>query len=552
MEITIKDWKHLFPFNEPRDPQIQAINFILNSFNSGKKFVISELGTGIGKSAIGITVSRYLDQVSKLGSYSYILTTQKVLQEQYVNDFGTSKNELLKSIKSATNYTCNFYQDQSCGESRRLLNSLKGQINGSNFFNSCTKNCAYVSEKKSFLNSKIGITNFSYFLAETMYAKKLEPRELLIIDECHNIESELSKFIEVVFSEKFAKETLKCKLPKLYGDQDNQLKIAFKWVKEDYLVKLKRHFSTIQSKISKVISDVVDPDDSEFNILSKRYELIDKHICKVNRFIDNFDENNWILNVIDSKFDKRSLKKLEFKPVDVSTYADSLLYHFGTNVLMMSATIVDKDVFCNTIGINLDDVAFLSMPSPFDIKNRPVHILPAGKMSMNNIDATLPKLSEVVTMLLELHKNDKGIIHCTNYKIAKYIHENVKNDRLLIHNSENRDITLINHMQSKSPTVLLSPSMMEGVDLSGDASRFQILCKVPFPYLGDKVIKKRKLLNPKWYIFQTVKSIIQAMGRSVRSDTDHATSYVLDEDWNMFFNINKNLFPKDFRDSIIK
>jgi len=49
------------------------------------------------------------------------------------------------------------------------------------------------------------------------------------------------------------------------------------------------------------------------------------------------------------------------------------------------------------------------------------------------------------------------------------------------------------HETSPHPTVLISPSMMEGVDLADDMSRFQILCKVPFPYLGDAAIKKRMI-----------------------------------------------------------
>lgn len=143
------------------------------------------------------------------------------------------------------------------------------------------------------------------------------------------------------------------------------------------------------------------------------------------------------------------------------------------------------------------------------------------------------------------------VVHnCVNYKIAQYLHENIKSDRLVIHNSENRDQVLKDHIQGPRPTVLLSPSMMEGVDLADDASRFQVLCKVPFPYLGDKVVKKRKSRDPKWYPFQTVKAVIQSMGRSIRNETDHATSYILDEDWEYFYQRNKALFPTDFSRSL--
>jgi Rad3-related DNA helicase len=116
----------------------------------------------------------------------------------------------------------------------------------------------------------------------------------------------------------------------------------------------------------------------------------------------------------------------------------------------------------------------------------------------------------------------------------------------MLHDSTNRDEVLKVHINSVEPTVLLSPSMMEGVDLKDDLSRFQIMCKVPFPYLGDLVVKKRMEKNEKWYPYMTAKSIIQSLGRSIRNETDHAISYILDSDWDRFFSKNRNLFPNEF------
>ena len=107
-------------------------------------------------------------------------------------------------------------------------------------------------------------------------------------------------------------------------------------------------------------------------------------------------------------------------------------------------------------------------------------------------------------------------------------------------------------MADTRPTVLLSPSMQEGVDLKGDLSRFQILCKVPYPYLGDKLVKKRMNRWQWWYPLQTAKTIVQSVGRSVRSDTDSAVTYILDSDWERFYSRNKALFPKGFDDCIQK
>jgi Rad3-related DNA helicase len=92
--------------------------------------------------------------------------------------------------------------------------------------------------------------------------------------------------------------------------------------------------------------------------------------------------------------------------------------------------------------------------------------------------------------------------------------------------------------------------MAEGVDLRDDLARFQILMKVPYPSLGDKLVRKRMHRWNWWYPMQTVKTIVQAVGRAIRSETDHAVTYILDSDWRRFYGQNKELFPEAFKVAI--
>lgn len=549
--INRNDWQCFFPFNSIRDEQEKAIDFILNSFlNEKKKFCICDLGTGVGKSAIAVTVARYMNDKFSLEPFndaytsgSYLLTTQKILQEQYVHDFGSGSLNVLSSIKSSTNYTCNFYKDQSCSESRMLLKQFPDQLSGTEFYQSCKFNCVYACDKRAFLESPIGTTNFSYFLAETKHGFQVKPRRLLVIDECHTVENEIGKFIEVTFSEKFANDVLKCKLLKLDRNDDARALQVHSWIENSYL----RALSKYLSGMSKAIKNFAGTDVTSFSTYSKRYDMLEKHKNKVLDFIKNFDDQNWILNVVEpQKFDKRSFRKFEFKPVNVSAFAKDTLYKSGEYILMMSATVIDKKVFTKSIGIDDKDAAYFYMPSPFPTENRQVHYAPVGKMSMKSIDQTLPKLANAVKFIIDQHENEKGIIHTGTFRAAQFLYANVDSSRFLIHDSYNREKVLKEHISGKNSTILLSPSMMEGIDLSDDSSRFQILCKIPFPYLGDKVVKKRMTIDPQWYQLQTIKSIVQAMGRSVRNSQDYAISYILDEDWQYFFNRNKHMFPRDF------
>jgi len=405
-------YEHFFPFSKIRKEQQIAIEFTLNAFESGKKYVVLELGTGVGKSATGVCIARYMEShgekiknsQGEILTGAYIITTQKILQAQYIRDFGPeSGKNLVKSIKSSNNYQCGFYTDQSCAESKRILLKLNKHLAGTEFQKHCKTTCPYSIEKQQFIESSISVTNFPYLLTESTYTGKLEPRSLLVVDEAHNIESELGKFIEVTFSEKFAKDILKCKQSK----NESQTAV-FDWIRTTYKKALLKHITSLEKLLIKLNNDI-----EGYGIQSKQYELLEKHAAKIETFIEIYKPDNWVMNVVTPPLDqKKAGKKYEFKPIDVSPYAFNNFFRLGARVLMMSATIVDKEVFCKSLGLRPDDVAFLTISSPFPIENRPIHFLPVGSMSKSTIETTLPKSTEVVKMLLEKHSNEKGIIHC--------------------------------------------------------------------------------------------------------------------------------------------
>ena len=536
-----------FPFDHAREQQADAIEKTIEAFRNGKKFVIIEAGTGVGKSAIGVAINRYFNTpegkrtAPSIGEYvkgGYFVTTQKILQEQYVSDFGGRKGDML-SLKSSSNFQCRFHKKNTCADSLRALSCAD---KSSKFFRTCAYNCTYRKSKEEFIAGSEGITNFSYFLAETQYAGKLKPRNVLVIDEAHNIELQLSKFIEITISEKFAAQVLKLSWP-----GELTLHKSVKWIKETYLPKLNSHLAFVKKSIEKYVG-MMDR-INEFTSLAKKLEMLDKHQCKVNRFLEAYTPENWVVSHQEAYGQK--MRKIEFKPIDISTFSHDLLFKLGHKVVLMSATILDKDAFCESLGIPDEKAEFIYYPSPFPAENKPILYNPIGSMSSKAINMTLPKLAQAVKMIIDGHRGEKGIIHCHSYKVARYLKNNIRSNRLLIHGSDDRDSILQKHIKSKNNTVLLSPSMTEGVDLKDDCSRFQIICKVPYPYLGDKLVKKRMHKWKWWYPLQTAKTIVQSVGRSIRHEKDHAVTYILDGDWERFYNRNKKFFPQDFKDCLI-
>jgi len=111
-----------------------------------------------------------------------------------------------------------------------------------------------------------------------------------------------------------------------------------------------------------------------------------------------------------------------------------------------------------------------------------------------------------------------------------------------------REKSLEDHLTSKLETVLVSPSMINGVDLKDELSRFQVILKVPFPNLMSTKIKRRLKTRPEWYNWKTLVDLLQAYGRSIRNDDDWAETYILDECFDQILE-NKNV-PQYFLDAL--
>lgn len=539
-----RDIRPFFPYASIRKEQEEAIQFALsNLLDENKKFVVIEAGTGVGKSAIGVTIARYLvkhlEKSQQFDAGAHFLTTQKVLQEQYLRDFGPPGP--MREIKGSANYACQFNTNITCDIG---ANMMKTESHSSAFFKRCNGGgCIYRQAKQEFAMSPEGVTNFSYFLAEGTYAGQvITPRQVLVIDECHNTEEALSKFVEVTISERFSRTVLKLDMPEFKTELQ-----AFNWVKDVYNPKLVAHVKHIESMLEKF--SAIKEQLADFLKHTQQFEMLQKHASKIKKFIELWNVDNWAVNFIPS--DGKSERKVEFKPIDVSTFSSDSLFRFGQKVIFMSATVINHEAFCASIGVPMEDAAFISIPTPFPPANRPIFFLPAGRMTRDELDKSIPAMCKMISEILAIHKNEKGIIHTHSYKIAKAIVETIRDKRLLIHDTFNRDEIIKKHMSSSNPTVIVSPSSTEGLDLFDDNSRFQILCKIPYPYLGDKLVKKRMARNKKWYPYQTAKTIVQSLGRSIRHTDDHAVSYILDSDWEQFVSRNSEMFNKSFTDSLM-
>jgi Rad3-related DNA helicase len=248
--------------------------------------------------------------------------------------------------------------------------------------------------------------------------------------------------------------------------------------------------------------------------------------------------------------------KVQFKPLDVSKYCKTL-FQKCKKTLIMSATILDASTFTRNIGLDPNDIAFIQVGSDFPIQNRPIYPMNTAYLNYSSLqeESVQRYISNAVGMIMDVHRNEKGIIHCTSYAqvnfIQRYLGSKNRN-RLILTDPEvsnGREEVLAEHFTSTKPTVLISPSFHTGLDLRDDRSRFQIIVKVPYPNRDDKWIEAKRTKDQAWYNWQTSIRLIQAYGRSVRSTDDWAKTYLLDSAFETF--VQKNNLPRWFWQAIV-
>ncbi len=169
------------------------------------------------------------------------------------------------------------------------------------------------------------------------------------------------------------------------------------------------------------------------------------------------------------------------------------------------------------------------------------------KTKLTKNHQTIKQLKDII----DVHKDQKGIIHCANYRIFKELNDIFwKNPRFTwVHRKDNKDHILSRHAATDRASILVSPSMMGGIDLKDDLARFQILLKLPYPAL-DEYTKRLMKVYPFWYDMMTSTSIVQAYGRAVRSEQDSAIFYILDGTFNMLYGKSHKMFPKYFTEAL--
>jgi Rad3-related DNA helicase len=532
-----------FPLEKPRTAQVIAMKFIETAVRRNYHDIVIAAPTGIGKSGIGAAAALWAGSFDMAGYKpgGYYLVTQKMLQDQLEHDFPHWTGGLFPkgaSLKSASEYPCARFGNCMAGGM-----ASKDEKSGQKCGQRSNKTCPYVDARFRFSMSSVAVTNYPYLFTEHMYVGELEPRNVLVADECHTLEKQIIGFIEILVN----KESLDawapgCRpVPKMDHAED-----FVAWLREKYL-------QMCNERLSMLTENIVNSGYSNRR-MQDEYNKLKTHVGRLTYAVEDLTKrpDDWIY--WQEETDDEYERNCTAKPLSAAPFMDLLIEQMGAIRIYMSAYPGPKDVFCRNLGLDQRSVAWLELDSTFPVENRLIHMTTVGSMSRTYIEQTAPKMLDMCQTILEAHPHEKGIIHCHSYALGKRIYDFFRAGplakRVLFSSKASERAAHFNlHRMSPSPTVMLSPSIAEGFSFDDDLARFQIIAKVPYPYLGDRQVAAKMEQDRDWYTLQTVMTVLQACGRIVRSDEDHGSTYILDHDFIRLYSENAKFFPKWFKDA---
>lgn len=529
----------------PTAKQKSILDLIESKLKTSKKFIVIHAPTGSGKSFLAKTIanttrkacSKYInlvksgdiyktnstndsfissDQIYNIPAHGcYSLTITKTLQDQYKSLFDDTA-----VWKGRTNYTCNIDNNFDADNAPCIFSSKQ--------LKTCLeeKCCDYYNRRDDLLINQFGSLSYSKFLSMEDHLKR---RQILVLDEASELEFELVK--EFTFTLPHKELSSKGIVFNFSTNRDNIYNSLIECYKD-----LKIHLENIKNLINKRTK--IQGSD---NNLLREFKKLNNISLGLKTLISTFKESKYII--------ERTNLETIFTPLKVDVLSKHIFDH-AEKVILMSATIVGIRNFMKSLGISSDNYEYLDIESSFDPKKSPIKVCRDMPLNARNLNLMLPKIVHTIEQILDIHPNEKGIIHTQSNNITEYISNYIKDiykDRLLVREPGVRNENILEeHKNSKLPSVLVSPSMAFGVDLKDDLGRFQIVVKLPYLPWNDKRAEQIRKTDEKWYTYKMLSNLIQACGRTTRGEDDYSVTYILDSNFLRILNIYKSDIPNYF------
>ncbi len=518
-----------------RDHQIDAVEQILDGYARGKRVMVLDAPVGAGKTLIAEMVRR------RLGETMLYVAHSRGLQDQFLRDFPYAR--VLKGRANyGTEHGPNWVTAGDC--TRKPGGAGGGAGGGGEGCAWCDKACPYEAAKAAARGAVVAVVNTAYMLAEAGGRGSLcSGRPFTCVDECDTLEGILAGTVEFGIKERDLADGLEVPKKGAHG------KTVANWIRDEWMAAELDRYQDARKR--------ADGLNGEAAVRHTRaLKRMQDRMARGRLAADGIEGEGWVR-------DYTWGYALQLKPVMVDWAAPTKVWQHADKWLLMSGTVIDADVMCEGLGLQRGDWELVTAPMTFPAQNRAVKVAPVADMSKKNLDANRSEVERAVEaairVVLDRHKGENTLIHTVSYALTEFVEEVVRDwargNKVKVHSyrkASERDEVL--ERFKREGGVLIGPSLDRGVDLPGDLCRVQVIVKIPFPNLGDKVVSTRMRAGGgggRWYATETARTLVQMTGRGVRGKDDWCVSYVLDRGFLRWWNgEGKVLLPGWWKDAM--
>jgi len=538
-----------FPEKSYYPYQKEIILDIYDNFMKGSEIVFCEAGWGIGKTIIAKCLANYFKK-------SFYMTASKGLQHQLITKYPD-----IKQIKGSNNFLCKLDEKKTKDKAICTVEKERCDHKPIRENNTLTYDfdnlCDYYKHKVEAIESKISAHNYDYIITELKYvgdfryprssSKDLKELSLGIFDEAHNIGLKVLHHFDITLTRTFLSSCSImfpfCESPDKWVEwlQDlNSVQIPYNMRELTDLYKTTTHDATKETCASKL--EKLESLSQRINVLLKYY---------------NANKHMWIF--VPKLFDDGTMNSLKIIPIIVSPFVEDTLFQYFDKKLLMSSTILDPYIMINDLGLNGRKMNYVRYPCPFPLENRPIYPLNIGRLGYEDRSQNMPSAIKAIEIIMALFPDKKGIIHSNSFLLNNYIADYINRpcfERIITHTNKGTKTyqhALQEHIEADYPSVISSPSLIEGVDLPGELAEFQIIVSLFYDNVFESPqLQERKKIEPRYVEWLASVKTIQATGRPIRSMTDICPSFYLDSRFNYFVIRNKDLLSQWWTSAIQK
>lgn len=136
--------------------------------------------------------------------------------------------------------------------------------------------------------------------------------------------------------------------------------------------------------------------------------------------------------------------------------------------MFLSATLGSKGAFCKEIGIEEKECFFVETDSPFPADKSPVIVMPSIKLSKGFYEQSINKIGGLVDSILDIHEEDRGIIHCIESSTDVLMSDGLKRKISLINEGDSVISWSGSEFEPKLVTAVYDNGLRDCIELKFD------------------------------------------------------------------------------------